>query len=181
MKVTNNASFPVKAFGVHTKHGYGTDTYIKPGESAEISGPYLGEMGGGSCRIAIPGEIICHEGPDGEGTFQIAQKSPIHLQTGEVGVKVRQRFDDPEPYVTAWWNREAVLMASEDGTPPCENPENLVCHHCKEEKHVSEFIPNTTACMGCHEMTVMRETGHGVVTHEGPGLLGLDGNVYKVN
>lgn len=181
MKVTNNTSFPIKAFGVHTKHGYGTDTHIKQGESADITGPYLGEMGGGSCRISIAGEITCHEGPDGDGTFQISQKSPICLQEGDTGVTIRHWLDDPEPYVTAWWNRDAVLMASEDGTPPCEDPENLICHRCEEEMHVSEFIPNTSCCFGCHEMTLMQETGHGVVTHEGPGLVGLDGSVYKVS
>lgn len=181
MKVTNNASFPVQAFGFHTERGYGSDIHIKPGESADIISPYLGEMDGGSCQIAIPGEITCHEGPDGDGRFSIAQGKPIHLQSGNIGVVVRHYFDAPELQVTKWWNREAVLMASEDGTPPCADPENLICHECKKEKHVSEFVPNTTCCWGCHEMTVMRETGHSVVTHEGPGLLGLNGDVFKVN
>lgn len=180
MKVTNDASFPVRAFGFHTKHGYGSDTHIKPGESADILGPYLGEMGGGSCRVVIAGEITCHEGPDDDNKFSIAQDKPVHLQSDDTGVTVRHFLDKPEPHVASWWHREAVLMASEDGTAPCENPENLICHQCQEEMHVSEFIPNTTCCFGCHEMTLMQVTGHGVVTHEGPGLLGLDGNVYKV-
>lgn len=181
MKVTNNASFPVRAFGFHTERGYGKDTNINPGKSADILGPYLGEMDGGSCRVVIPGEIICHEYPDDDNNYSIAPGNPVHLRDGDIGVTIRHYLDDPEPHVTAWRNREAVLMVSDDGTPPCENPENLICHQCSEEKHVSEFIPNTTACIECHEMTVMQETGHGVVTHEGPGLLGLDGDVYKVN
>ncbi len=180
MKVTNKASFPIRAFGFHIERGYGTDTHIQPGESADIIGPYLGEMGGGSCRVVIPGEITCHESPDDNDKFGIARGKPVHLQMDAVGVTVRHYLDQPEPQVAAWWNREAVLLAIDDDTPPCDNPENLICHHCSEEKHVSEFIPQTTTCWCCHEMTLMRVTGHGVVTYEGPGLLGLDGNVYKI-
>lgn len=181
MKVTNNAPFPVKAFSFHTEHGYGDYSYIKPGQSAEVCGPYVGEMGCGSCTIAVPGKIICHEGPDGNGKFRIAEKSPIHLQSGKVGVTVRHEFDEPEPHVTAWRNRQAVLAACGNDTPPCDNPEHLICHLCKEEKHVREFVPDTTTCWSCHEIALMQETGHGVVTHEGPGLLGLDGDIYKVS
>lgn len=179
MLVTNHTSFPVRAFGFHTAHGYGQDTHIKPGESVDISGPYFSEAGKSLCRIAIPGELICHEGPIDGRRFQIAKEFPIHLQRGEVGVSVRHYFDNPAPHVSAWWNREAVLLVSEDSTPPCENPENLICHECNGEKHVRDFVPNTTACMECHEMTVMRVTGNGVVTHEGAGLLGFEGNTYR--
>lgn len=180
MKITNLASFGVRAFGFHTEHGYGDDTYIKSGETADIYGPYVGEMDGGTCRLVIEGEIICHEPADTDTAFRIGRGEPVHLQNGAVGVRMRHEFDDPEPHVEAWWNREAVLLVSEDGKPPCENPENLVCHECGEEKHVRNFIPRTTCCISCHELSMMHETGHGVVTYEGPGLLGLNGDIFRI-
>ncbi len=75
MKINNNTSFKIIAFCWHISHGYGDDVEIEPGESAEVNGPYIGEMGGGSCHVAIEGEISCHEKPDDEDGFQVLKGS----------------------------------------------------------------------------------------------------------
>jgi|GEM_PF-3710661 hypothetical protein len=56
MKITNKVSYPVIAFSVYTKVGYGDDVV---GESKEAEGLYLGEMDGESCHTHIDGEIVC--------------------------------------------------------------------------------------------------------------------------
>lgn len=188
MKVTNHTSFRIHAFAFlqdyEESHGYGRDKQIKPGETKEISGQWM-DHSGYKGRPEVPGHVVLHEDPNGDPTFFITRHKTVEYQHDDGGVigcvVVRHQFDDPPAKVQSFWYREAVLMASPDGTPPCEDPENLICHHCDEEKHVREFIPNTVACWCCHEMTVMQETGYGVVTHEGPGLLGFNGSVYKVN
>jgi|GEM_PF-6666101 len=188
MIVTNNTSFRIHAYAFlqeyEESHGYGGDRQIKSGETKEISGQWM-DHGGYKGRPEVPGHVVLHEDPKGDSAFFIARHKTVEYQNDDGGVVVcvviRHQFDEPPAKVKSFWYREAVLMVSEDGTPPCEDPENLICHRCEEEMHASEFIPNTTCCFGCHEMTLMQETGYGVVTHEGTGLLGLNGSVYKVN
>lgn len=90
MKVINKASFPVIAFGWDTRIDYGDDVRIEPGHSAEVLGPYLGEMGGGDCHIALLGsDIICHDGPDEGDSFHISEGNQINLQEGTHGITIR--------------------------------------------------------------------------------------------
>ena len=105
MKVTNNTSFTLIAFGWFQSKGYGDDVSISPGQTADVNGPYLGEMGGGHCHIALPGGITCHEGPDSEDRFHVSQGEPLNLADGDRGVTVRHQADQPEPYVTQWRSR----------------------------------------------------------------------------
>src|SRR3989344_4139548 len=77
MKVTNDASFAVIAFGTHNKKGYGVDVRIPAGQSAEVNGPYLGEMGGGSCHVALIGEVTCQETPDDNKGLQVTRGKPL--------------------------------------------------------------------------------------------------------
>lgn len=102
MKVTNNTSYPVIAFGTETRLGYGEDVTVQPGESADVSGPYVGEMGGGDCYIHLAGEITCHEGPDDDSGFQVIRGTPLCLSAGGRGVTVRHHLDEPEQYVVEW-------------------------------------------------------------------------------
>lgn len=103
MKVTNYASFPIVAFGWHVQHGISMDVTIKPGVTGEVSGPYLGEMGGGDCFIHFEGELRCHEGEDSDSEFHIGQGKPISFgHKGESGITVRHHLDAAEPHVTAW-------------------------------------------------------------------------------
>lgn len=104
MLVTNNTSFPIIAFGLDTKVGYGEYTEIPPNESKEVRGPYLGAMGGGSCHAHIEGDISCHEKPDDENGFQVVQDKPLSLQSGTRGITVRHHLDAPEPHVLEWRN-----------------------------------------------------------------------------
>lgn len=64
--------------------------------------------------------------------------------------------------------------------PDEEESEFITCHRCEEKIHRDDIIPNTECCFGCHELFLMKETGHGVVTSEGLGLLGLDGKTYRM-
>ena len=102
MKVTNNTSYPVIAFGTETRLGYGEDVIIQPGECADVSGPYVGEMGGGDCYIHLAGEIICHEGCDDGSDFQVIKGTPLCLLAGGRGVTVRHHLDELEQYVSEW-------------------------------------------------------------------------------
>lgn len=102
MKVTNNTSFAVIAFGYHTRRGYGDDVTIQPGEFADVSGPYVDEMDGGSCYIHLSGEITCHEGLDDDNGFQVIQGAPLCLSAEDRGVTVRHYLDEVEPYVAEW-------------------------------------------------------------------------------
>lgn len=105
MKVTNNASFPVIAFGIHMEIGYGDDVIIQPGESAEVSGPRIGEMGKCSCYIHLDGELVCHEASDDDNSFQIARGMPIFLQLENKGITIRHHEDPAEEHVLEWRSR----------------------------------------------------------------------------
>jgi len=89
MLVINNTSENLVAFCWRTDRGYGDDVTIQQGESKEVSGPYIGEMGNGSCYTVVPGEIACQEHPDDENGFQILPGKQLNLQFGKVGVTVR--------------------------------------------------------------------------------------------
>ena len=93
MKVINGTTYPLIAFGWHLERGYGSEVTINPGESAEVSGPYLGEMGGGDCHIAIEGEITCQEGPDDDKGFQVVLGGQLNLKSDNVGITVRHHSE----------------------------------------------------------------------------------------
>ena len=102
MKVTNNASFDVIAFGTLNAKGYGNDVRIPAGQTAEVNGPYLGEMGGGSCHAALIGEIVCQETPDDNYGLQVLHGAPLRLGTGDRGITIRHYSDMPEEHVAKW-------------------------------------------------------------------------------
>lgn len=104
MKVTNNTSYPVIAFGSETMTGlgYGDDVTIQPGDTVEVSGPYIGEMDGGDCYIHLAGEITCHEGPDDDNGYQVIQGNPLCLSASRRGVTVRHHLDPLEQHVAEW-------------------------------------------------------------------------------
>jgi hypothetical protein len=102
MQVTNDASFPVIAFCFHSDVGYGNDVTIEPGESAEVQGPYIGQMDGGDCHVIVEGSITCHEKPDDENGFQVLPDQQLHLANGVKGVTVRHYSDEVERQVQEW-------------------------------------------------------------------------------
>ncbi|XLQ20159.1 MAG: hypothetical protein ACKUBY_00060 [Candidatus Moraniibacteriota bacterium] len=102
MKVTNNATFSIIAFCYDTAIGYGNDVEIQSNKSEEVEGPYLGEMGSGSCRVHIDGSITCHEAPDDEKSFEIQRGAQLCLRSGDKGIIVRHHLDEPEDYVIEW-------------------------------------------------------------------------------
>ena len=104
MKITNNTCFPVIAFGWHSKKGYGDDVLINAGSVAEVNGPYVGEMGGGSCYVHLTGAIICQETPDDEHGFQIGIGLPIIIELRDGGINIRHHSDEAEGYVVKWRN-----------------------------------------------------------------------------
>lgn len=89
MKVSNNTSYDLIAFGWHITHGCGDDVKIEPGQFADILGPYVGEMDDGSCYIIIEGEIACQETPDDNNGFQVIVGSQLNLQKNNKGITVR--------------------------------------------------------------------------------------------
>ena len=112
MKITNKASYAIIAFGVATQHGYGEDVRIEPGQTANVSGPYIGEMDGGKCFIHIEGEITCQETPDDDIGFQVVRGGPLCLQSGDRGITARHHADAPEPHVIQWRRSNAGATIS---------------------------------------------------------------------
>lgn len=105
MKITNCTKSAIIAFGIHSQYGYGDDVKIEIGETKDVSGPYIGEMGEGECYIALFGDIVCHDGHDDETGFQVVKDNPLCLQLDDHGVRgvtVRHHEDDPESHVTKW-------------------------------------------------------------------------------
>jgi phosphohistidine phosphatase SixA len=100
MEVTNKTDYPLIAFTWDTKHGYGKDFLLEPGETKEIIGPYIGEMGGGHCRLVQPGKIVCQSTPDDDNGFHVSKGSKLNLQSGTSGVTVRHYFEDRENHET---------------------------------------------------------------------------------
>ena len=89
MEVTNNTSETLIAFSCDTRYGYGKDFLIEPGQTKELIGPYVGEMGGGSCNLIQPGHITCQETPDDENGFQVGKGMPLYLFAAPSGVSIR--------------------------------------------------------------------------------------------
>lgn len=89
MKVTNNTSASLIAFGWHLVLGYGEDLLINPGETKEVLGPFLGETDDLKCYVALPGDIVCQEKVDDMHGFQVGVGQQLNLKNGGVGVTVR--------------------------------------------------------------------------------------------
>ena len=94
MKVANNCSYDLIAFGWDTRLGYGDDVTILTGQSVDVSGPFIGEMGGGNCHLVLEGEIVCHEGEDDENGMHVSRGNPLPLQSGTSGITVRHHLDE---------------------------------------------------------------------------------------
>ncbi|MHB1163015.1 MAG: hypothetical protein ACYCZZ_00575 [Minisyncoccota bacterium] len=105
MKVTNECSFELIAFGWHKSIrsiGYGDDVRIPAGDMAEVNGPLLSVIDGEKYYLFIPGEIICREKPDGAHGFQVVRGAPLGYSGGGRGIVVRHFADEPDPHVIAW-------------------------------------------------------------------------------
>lgn len=94
MKVTNNTSETLIAFSYHTSYGYGNDFSIEPGETKELIGPCLGEMGGEPCYFIGEGQIICQNKPDDEVGYYIGKGDPLFLFSDPSGVIVRHHSEE---------------------------------------------------------------------------------------
>ncbi len=96
MQVTNRCSFAVIGFGWDERFGYGDDVNIKPGETKDVFGPHIGEMGGKSCNLVLPGDLIVHEGADDEEMhkFQVLPENLLAMNISETsGITIRH-FED---------------------------------------------------------------------------------------
>lgn len=102
MKVTNNTSFVVIAFGWREPTGYADDVSIAPGATEDVNGPYVGEMNGHPCFVALEGELTCQETPDDDNGIQILPGMHIYLGAGDRGITIRHHSDSPEEYVLRW-------------------------------------------------------------------------------
>ncbi len=94
MQIINNTSFTIVAFGWHKQYGAGDKVEIHPNEKGEVNGPYLGEMGGGDCYIALEGEIVVHEEPDNENGFHVSKGNHLNLGAGDQGITVFHHSED---------------------------------------------------------------------------------------
>ena len=94
MKVTNDTSFTIIAFCWDAKVGYGDDTPITRGKSVNVMGPYLGNMGDGSCYVIIEGTIICQESKDDNNGFHVSIGNQLNLQKGAKGITIRHYLED---------------------------------------------------------------------------------------
>lgn len=113
MFVKNRSSFEVIAFGWYKAMGprsYGADVRILPGETAEIHGPDFIDMKDAKCHVELTGIITCHEAPDDEHGFRVAQGKVLTVGGFYRGVTIRHNLDpQPERYATEW--RRTPVMA----------------------------------------------------------------------
>jgi hypothetical protein len=110
MRITNKTGFAIIAFGWHKTRGYGEDVRISPGAIVEVNGPHLGEMGGGSCHVAIGGTLTCHEDLDNDIAMQVLKGEPLVLGMGDLGITVRHHADLPEDCVLDWRQEERLKL-----------------------------------------------------------------------
>ncbi len=96
MDVTNKTTFPIIAMCWHTMYGYGDEKTIEPGQSEDILGSYIGEMGGGKCHLIKEGKITIHEAPDDESGYHVSKGHQLNFGNEESGVTVRHHSDDLE-------------------------------------------------------------------------------------
>jgi hypothetical protein len=99
MRVENGTYFKLIAIGFHTEQGYGDDVEISPYETKIVNGPYLGQMDGGDCYVAIPGKLTCHTGLDNGKKFHIGPGKPVKLIKGKHGIHIRHHEDPEDPHV----------------------------------------------------------------------------------
>ena len=79
MKVTNNTGFTVVAYGMaRERKDKGPKVAIRPGETVNVLGPYLGEMDG-PCHLAILGELVCHDDPKGDQNSLVLLGEPLFI------------------------------------------------------------------------------------------------------
>lgn len=114
MKIINATSFNVIAYATVHDCEYGPDVVIKPGESGELIGPYVGKIRGRACfRIIDVPTIICTEKPDdllGNNIFHVEKGGQLYLEVmkiqvlkiGDVSVTVRHHEDAVEQCVKEW-------------------------------------------------------------------------------
>ena len=88
MKIVNNTSYVLSAIGWHTKRGHGEYVEIESGESANISGPCLGEMDSGKCYIHLHDEVVYQETPDDNNGFQVLKEKPLNMESDNNGVTI---------------------------------------------------------------------------------------------
>lgn len=94
MNLINNTSEDIIAIPYSKTQGFGKEITVKPGGKEIIQGPYLGEMGGGSCYVVIQGDdIVCQSSQDDENGYYVAKGSPLILEAEDLGVIVRH-FED---------------------------------------------------------------------------------------
>ena len=97
MKVTNNTSFTVLAFGwrrgVEWSKGFSAKILILPGEVGEVNPPPDGQ--GAQEEDCVKAEVVCHESPDEHVGWEIALGKPIFADRGHYGVTI-YHVDEPE-------------------------------------------------------------------------------------
>lgn len=95
MKVKNNASFAVIAIAWDYRFGFGEEVAIQPGETLEVPGPYVGEMGGGTCTLHLSDVTYeCHEGADEANIFHISAGHQCALGNDQSGLTIRHYSED---------------------------------------------------------------------------------------
>jgi len=93
LQITNDTTFSVTAFCQHKDYGNGDKKVIKPGETMELQGPWVGEMGDESGYIQFTGRITCHEKPDNNTGYQVTKEEKLILQLKKRRVTVEYAID----------------------------------------------------------------------------------------
>lgn len=106
MKVFNQTSSEIIAFGWHREKGYGRDVRIFPGQCADVHGPYLHKVDGKELYVFLQGEIVCTENPDGGVCFQVTLGKRPRYEEGQIGITIRHHLDHPEDFVAQWKKNE---------------------------------------------------------------------------
>lgn len=103
MEVINKTDADIIAFGWHKLKGRGAEVRIHPGETGEVNGPRLVEMGDRVHEVSLTGRITCHKEPDDEYGFQLVRGQILSVGGMVRGVTIRHHLDEiSNRYVTQW-------------------------------------------------------------------------------
>lgn len=111
MKILNKTKETLIAFTWDTRFGSGDDIKIEPNQTGEPIGPFIGEMGGGECRLVQEGKIVCQENPDDKNGFQVLKGKQLELKTGTSGVTVRHFSEEIQ---NVYWPLESSVLRNDE-------------------------------------------------------------------
>ncbi len=96
MLVSNKTPFPVIAFCWSVEPRFGSDVYILPDQTLEVS---LTTEGSGM-EVCVEGGVVCEETPTHPNAYRVALRIPLIFRGLMEGVTVRHHHDERDEAIT---------------------------------------------------------------------------------